>query len=100
MLVGLGERSTAAADLPTCWHPAGQTLSLSVLISILPLSSPSSPCGRDSIMKEFPRRFLSLRDKNGSHRRSKSGPPHGNKVRHHGPSRAFLLGVQTRLMCL
>ncbi|KND93579.1 hypothetical protein TOPH_01681 [Tolypocladium ophioglossoides CBS 100239] len=29
-------------------------------------------------MKEFPRKFLSLRDKNGSHRRSKSVPP-GNK---------------------
>ncbi|POR36434.1 Uncharacterized protein TPAR_03361 [Tolypocladium paradoxum] len=26
-------------------------------------------------MKEFPRKFLSLRDKNGSHRRSKSVPP-------------------------
>lgn len=33
-------------------------------------------------MKEFPRRFLSIRDKNGSHRRSKSVPPgHKDKVR-------------------
>jgi hypothetical protein len=36
-----------------------------------------SPRG-SSTMKEFPRKFLSLRDKNGSHRRSKSVPP-GNK---------------------
>lgn len=30
-------------------------------------------------MKEFPRKFLSLRDKSGEHHRSKSAPP-ANKV--------------------
>lgn len=30
---------------------------------------------RQNIMKEFPRKLLSLRDKNGTHRRSRSNPP-------------------------
>ncbi|KEY69866.1 hypothetical protein S7711_06422 [Stachybotrys chartarum IBT 7711] len=33
-------------------------------------------------MKEFPRKFLSLRDKNGAHRRSKSVPPGTKKEDH------------------
>ncbi|KAF5122612.1 hypothetical protein E5D57_013098 [Metarhizium anisopliae] len=38
-------------------------------------------------MKEFPRKFLSLRDKNAIHRRSKSVPPgHKDKVHLHDGS--------------
>ncbi|ODA84030.1 hypothetical protein RJ55_02548 [Drechmeria coniospora] len=40
-------------------------------------------------MKEFPRKFLSLRDKNGSHRRSKSVPPGAKEKNHPLSAEAF-----------